>query len=118
MVNRFVEKIFEEKSPAVSIFDFEQANASWVSIIFGGVKLIYLLGILNQRFLFSDLGGSIIYSKGKLVACVTASESGYWWGCTHTNRWIYAPTIDSTIINYGKTDCKHEVLCIPHRNTF
>ena len=78
MVNRFVEEIFEEKSPAVSIVDFEQVNASWVSIIFGGVKLIYLLGIFNWRFLFSDLGGSITYSKGKLVACVTASESGYW----------------------------------------
>lgn len=68
-------------------------------------------------FLFPDLGGSIIYGKGKpFGACVTPYGSGYWWGCTHTNDRIYAPTIDRTIINYGKIDCKREQLSILHRN--
>ena len=80
-----------------------------------------MLVILRRDFifLFSDLGGSIIYGKGKpFGACVTPFGSGYWWGCTHTNGWIYTPTIDSTIINYGKTDCEHELLSILHRTGF
>ena len=56
--------------------------------------------------------------KKPFGTCMTACGSRYWWGCTHTNGWIYAPTIDRTIINYNQIGCKHKMLSMLHRNAF
>ena len=118
MLNRFLKRkvlVF----PVLTLNKQMLVGCQHFSEVILDVKLIYLLRIFNKRFLFSDLGGSIIYGKGKpFGACVTEFGSGYWWGCTHTNGWIYAPTIDSTIYNSGKADCQHEILSILHRNVF
>ena len=45
--------------------------------------------------------------KGKpFVHCSTVYGSGYWWGCTHTNGSIYAPTLDTNFINLGLLNCR------------
>ena len=67
--------------------------------------------------IFTGQGGSIIYGKEKaFVHCATDHGSGYWWGCRHTNGYVYAPTLEANLINFGKLDCPRIYISIFAKN--
>ena len=90
--------------------DFSSKSFS-KSITYGNSILLHLKCspgfIILYIYIFTGRGESIIYGKEKrFVHCSTVYGSGYWWGCTHTNGSIYAPTLDTNFINLGLLNCR------------